>query len=152
MLTQTVEYALRAVVCLANHAPDPQTNDELADVTQVPPAYLAKIMLNLKRAGLVHSQRGPNGGFTLTRAPRQVPLLDVVNAVEPMQRFTECPLNIRSHGGRLCPLHRRLDDVLAAAEDAFRNTSLADVLAERGGSAPLCQDELESLVTLQSGN
>ena len=152
MLTQTVEYALRAIVCLANHAPDPQTNDQLAEVTQVPPAYLAKIMLNLNRAGLVRSQRGPNGGFTLAREPHEVPLLDVVNAVEPMKRFTECPLNIKSHGGRLCPLHRRLDDVLAAAEEAFRNTSLADVLAESGGSVPLCRDELQTVVTLESSD
>ena len=80
MLSQTVEYALRAVVCLANDAPQPVTNDQLAEVTKVPPAYLAKVMRGLNRAGLVRSQRGPHGGSTLTRDPRDLSLLDVVNA------------------------------------------------------------------------
>jgi len=148
MLTQTVEYALRAVVCLANHAPEPQTNEALADVTQVPAPYLAKIMHGLNRAGLVQSQRGRNGGFTLTRNPDEIPLLDVVNAVEPLKRFHECPLGIKSHGSHLCPLHRRLDGVLAAAEEAFRATLVSDVLAETGGSIPLCRDESQKLVAL----
>lgn len=148
MLTQTVEYALRAVVCLASHAPQPQTNVQLAEITQVPPAYLAKIMLGLNRAGLIRSQRGPNGGFTITREPHEIPLLDVVNSVEPMQRFTKCPLDIKTHDGRLCPLHRRLDEILGAAEEAFQSTTLADLLAECGDSVPLCRDELQSLVKL----
>ncbi|REK27889.1 MAG: hypothetical protein DWQ45_16445 [Planctomycetota bacterium] len=100
------------------------------------------------RAGLVESQRGPNGGFAMTREPHEIPLLDIVNSVEPMQRFAKCPLNIKSHGGRLCPLHRRLNEVLAHAEEVSRNTTLADVLAESGGSIPLCRDETQTLVKL----
>jgi DNA-binding IscR family transcriptional regulator len=65
--------------------------------------------------------------------------LEVVNAVEPLQRIKTCPLGIQSHGSRLCPLHSRLDAALAAMEEAFGNTTLADVLSEPTMSKPLCE-------------
>ncbi|HXY34793.1 MAG TPA: Rrf2 family transcriptional regulator [Planctomycetaceae bacterium] len=149
MMSQTVEYALRAMVCLANASPEPQTTEALAQVTRVPPAYLSKVMLGLTRAGLVRSQRGPNGGFTLVRSPDDISLLQVVNAVDPIRRIHTCPLDIPQHGGRLCPLHRRLDQVLAMTESAFSETSLADVVGEKGGVTPLCDKTRRKLVSLK---
>jgi len=149
MLSQTVEYALRAIVCLANEAPTPRTSEQLVEVTQVPQAYLPKVMLSLNRGGLVRSQRGPNGGFTLAKAPDELSLLEVVNAVDPLQRITECPLRIQSHGANLCALHRRLDETVAMVEKVFRETSLADILAESTGSIPLCSDHAEAIVDLK---
>ena len=149
MMSQTVEYALRAMVCLANASPDPQTTEELAKVTHVPPAYLSKVMLSLTRGGLVRSQRGPNGGFTLIKSPAKLSLLEVVNAVDPIRRIRTCPLEIREHGGRLCPLHRRLDRVLAMIESTFAATSLADILEETNGSTPLCAEARRPLVALK---
>ena len=138
MLSQTVEYALRAVVHLANQAPAACTTDQIAKVTRVPKAYLSKVLQSLVRAGLVHSQRGLGGGMTLTRRPSELTLLEVVNAVEPLQRIYTCPLGIPSHGGKLCPLHRQLDDALCMVQNAFGKTTLAQVLSEPGGSTPLC--------------
>ena len=53
MLSQTVEYALRAAVYLANQAPAPRTTEQIADVTKVPQAYLSKVMQSLARSGIV---------------------------------------------------------------------------------------------------
>jgi Rrf2 family protein len=138
MITQTVEYALRAVVYLADHADRSFTTQRIAEATKVPAAYLAKVMQALSRAGLVHAQRGLHGGFTLARAPKQLTILDVVQAVEPLQRIRECPLGLSSHRLRLCPLHKRLDDALAQIERAFGETTVAEVLAEPTTSKPLC--------------
>jgi len=63
----------------------------------------------------------------------------VVNAVEPIGRIHVCPLGIKSHGARLCPLHKRLDDSLATMEEAFRKSTLAELLAEPTTSVPLCE-------------
>jgi Rrf2 family protein len=145
MISQTVEYALRAVVHLADQAPAARTTDQIAAVTRVPKAYLSKVLQSLVRAGIVHSQRGLHGGMTLTREPEEINILEVVNAVEPIGRIRECPLGLKSHGVRLCPLHRRLDNALALVEDAFRNTTLAEVLAEPGASVPLCEFPTEEL-------
>jgi Rrf2 family protein len=138
MISQTMEYAMRAVVYLADQGEEPRTVQQIAEVTQVRQAYLAKVMHGLSVKGLVHSQRGLHGGYTLARDPKDLTLWDVVQAVEPLQRIRECPLGLASHRFRLCPLHRRLDDALGLVERAFRETTLAEILAEPTTSKPLC--------------
>lgn len=139
MLSQTVEYALRAVVHLSSVAPQPQTTDQIAATTLVPKAYLSKVLQALVRGGIVHSQRGGAGGMTLVKTPAKLSILDVVNAVEPIQRIKTCPLGLKAHGHKLCPLHRRMDNALAAMEKAFASTTLAEVLADPSKSRPLCE-------------
>src|SRR5690242_17385674 len=138
MISQTVEYALRAAVYLADQAPQARTTDQIAQVTRVPHAYLAKVLQNLARAGLVTSQRGLHGGFVLSKPPDRLTILEVINAVDPIRRIRECPLGIATHGNILCPLHRRLDDALASVEQAFAQSTLAEILAEPARSVPLC--------------
>jgi Rrf2 family transcriptional regulator, nitric oxide-sensitive transcriptional repressor len=139
MLSQTVEYALRAMVYLAASDGEPQPTEQIAEKTKVPAPYLAKVLQNLTRKGLVRSQRGVRGGFLLARRPEDITILDVVNAVDPIQRIRTCPLELKSHGVRLCPLHFRMDRALALVEEAFRASTLAEVLAEPTQSVPLCE-------------
>jgi Rrf2 family transcriptional regulator, nitric oxide-sensitive transcriptional repressor len=138
MFSQTVEYALRAMVCLADPARMPQTNRRIAKITKVPAAYLSKVLQNLRDARLVDAHRGVQGGFLLSRPAEQITILQVVNAVEPIRRIVVCPLGLESHGARLCPLHKKLDQALAHAEAAFGSTTLADLLAQPTASVPLC--------------
>jgi len=138
VFSQTVEYALRAVVYLASHMDEPSTTDDMAAATKVPAAYLAKILQGLNRNGITKSQRGVGGGITLAKAPAAVTILEVVNAVEPIRRIKTCPLGLPSHGVNLCPLHKRMDDAMAAVEAAFRASTLAEILAEPTTSVPLC--------------
>jgi Rrf2 family protein len=139
MFSQTVEYALRAVVHLADQAPDGRTTEQIATITRVPKAYLSKVLQGLCKAGIVQSQRGLGGGMTLTKDPAKLTILEVVNAVEPIQRIRTCPLDLKSHGVKLCPLHKRMDHALALVEDAFASTTLAEILAEPSSSVPLCE-------------
>jgi Rrf2 family transcriptional regulator, nitric oxide-sensitive transcriptional repressor len=90
------------------------------------------------RGGVVQSQRGLGGGMTLSKSPDEVTILEVVNAVEPIQRIRTCPLGLAAHGVQLCPLHRRLDNALATVEEAFASSTLAEILAEPSRSIPLC--------------
>lgn len=143
MLTQSVEYALRAVVFLAK-AGEPRTTAQVAESTQVPAAYLSKVLQGLSRAGIVRSQRGIGGGMALVPEPKDLTILDVVNAVDPLQRIETCPLGLLEHGVKLCALHRRMDNALKSVEDAFRQSTLADVLADPNPSVPLgskCQTD-----------
>ena len=139
MLSQTVEYSLRAVVWLASNPNHPQTNQQIAAATLVPAGYLAKIMQSLGRGGLVTAQRGKHGGFLLARPAEAVSVLEVINIVDPIQRIRTCPLGLAAHGTHLCPLHKRLDAAMAAVEDAFRQSCIAEILAEPSTSKPLCQ-------------
>jgi Rrf2 family nitric oxide-sensitive transcriptional repressor len=139
MISQTVEYALRAACYLAQQAPAARTTHQIAEATHVPAAYLSKVLQSLNRAGIIQSQRGVGGGISLVVDPAELSILTVVNAVDPIQRIRTCPLGLESHGVRLCPLHKRLDNALAAFEAAFRDTTLAEVLAEPSASTPLCE-------------
>ena len=139
MISQTMEYALRAVAHLAQQSPQACTTEDIADTTRVPRAYLSKVLQALVRGGIVHSQRGIGGGMTLVKLPGELTILEVVNAVDPIQRIRSCPLGLASHGVHLCPLHRRLDDALAMVEEAFRKSTLAEILAEPSRSTPLCE-------------
>lgn len=139
MLSQTVEYALRAAVQLASLAPESTTTPALAAVTQVPPAYLVKVLQALVKAGIVRSQRGVSGGVGLAVPADQLTILDIVNATDPIRRIKSCPLELASHGTNLCPLHRRLDAALAQVEKAFRSTTLAEVLGDPSKIRPLCE-------------
>jgi Rrf2 family transcriptional regulator, nitric oxide-sensitive transcriptional repressor len=139
MLSQTVEYALRAMTFLATTGPGEALNSEtIAERTKVPKGYLSKILRDLVVANLIDSQRGPNGGFSLSRPPGKISMLDVVNAVDPIRRIRTCPLGNPAHL-HLCPLHRRLDDAIATIEKEFRLTSLAEVLETNVKSGPHCR-------------
>lgn len=139
MISQTAEYALRAVVWLASQTDGSLGTPHIAKATKVPAGYLSKVLQSLARAGLVVSHPGRNGGFTLTRPPDEISVLDVINAVDPIQRIRECPLDLKSHGVNLCPLHRRLDEAMAKAEEAFAGSTIAELLAEPTSSTPLCE-------------
>jgi Rrf2 family protein len=147
MLSQSVEYALRAMVHLVSVAPSPRTTEQLASAVQVPQAYLAKLMHRLVQTGVIRSQRGIGGGFSLALPPEEVTILMVVNAVAPIRRINLCPLPRQGHGVRLCPLHERLDRALALVEEVFATTTLADVLTEPGRNPP-CRSETSWLVDL----
>lgn len=138
MFSKTVEYALRAVCHLAYESPRLRTTDQIAEATKVAKPYLSKVLQALTKAGLVQSHRGIGGGMTLVKPPTELTVLDVVNAVEPIKRIATCPLGLAAHGTTLCPLHRRMDNALASVEQAFSNTTMAEVLAEPTTSIPLC--------------
>ncbi len=138
MFSSTTEYALRAAVFLAAQGGASASSERIAEVTHVPSGYISKVMRDLVVAGLVESQRGPNGGFTLALSPTEITVLDVVNAVAPIQRIEHCPLGNPMHTN-LCPLHRRLDDAIASLQAAFRSTTLAELCApvgSGGGAKP----------------
>jgi len=133
----TAEYALRIVVFLGTLRGRPATTAQIAAATRVPSGYLSKILQNLARRGIVRSQRGLGGGSVLAKDPKQLSVYDVIEAIAPLPRIAVCPLGLPSHASALCPLHKRLDNAMAMVEQAFRDSTIADLLAEPTTSIPL---------------
>jgi Rrf2 family protein len=138
MLPKTAEYALRAIVWLARDEGRCESADHLAEHTQVPRRYLHTVLQELVRAKLVRSQSGPGGGYALARPVRKITILDVVNAIAPLERIRGCPLGLRTHT-RLCPLHKELDDVYAATEKALGRVTIAQLVDSTHEIVPLCE-------------
>lgn len=138
MFSQTQEYALRAVIWLASHANSGAFgNTRIAKETAVPPSYLAKILQELARVGILTSRRGVGGGFTLDRDPDCLTVLEVINAVDPLKRITTCPLGLKTHGGNLCPMHARLDEAMSMVEEALGNSTIREMMSKPGRPFPL---------------
>ncbi len=137
MISLTAEYALRAIVWMAGQPDRAVGSRAIAAATLVPEGYLSKVLQALARRGLVRSSPGRNGGFVLGHKPESISVLDVVQAVDPIQRIERCPLGRRHPGGALCPLHRALDQASALIAQAFANSSVADLACEGTGEA-LC--------------
>lgn len=131
MLSGTAEYALRAVVHLAGRAEDePMRAGDLAEAVSVPPNYMAKILLDLVKAGVLESTRGKYGGFQLAVPPARLPLLRVVSIFDEMGRQKRCLLGRPECSDRNpCPLHERWKATAEEIARFFRETTVADVLA-----------------------
>ena len=87
MISQTVEYALRAVVTIAQHDGGPCTSQKISEITKVPAPYLSKLMQGLVRSGILKSQRGLHGGFVLVSQPDELTIWHIVESVEPLKRL-----------------------------------------------------------------
>jgi Rrf2 family protein len=81
-LSARSDYALRAVIELAAAGPGHVTADQLARTQVIPGKFLEAILTQLRRAGLVRSQRGPEGGFWLARPAGEISLADVIRAID----------------------------------------------------------------------
>jgi Rrf2 family protein len=95
-LSAKVEYALLALLELAIHHNKkvPVTMSEITAKQAIPERYLEQILTQLRRAGLIQSQRGAKGGFVLTREPWQITLLEIVSLVEGERKEREEPCSI----------------------------------------------------------
>lgn len=140
MITQTCEYALRAVVFLAARADTgPASAQEISQAICVPVGYLQKVLRLLARHGLLTVHRGPKGGFSLAKVATAISVRDVLCAMEThvQRRIERCPLGIEGHT-KLCALHRLLDAEMERTERTFATTSIGDLVDGEGGIRPLC--------------
>lgn len=135
MLSHTAEYALRAVLYIAQQdtAAGLVRNDSIAEALDVPRNYLSKILHTLTRSGLLVSSRGPTGGFRLGRDPDAIPLMQVVQPFDPMDGPRTCLLGRpRCSDRNPCPAHNRWKGISEQVTGFFRNTTLGDLLREPG--------------------
>lgn len=137
-LSQTVEYALRAMAYIANLPPSEAVRaHDLAAATNVPPHYLSKLMRRLVVAGLLKSQKGHHGGFVLAMPARYIRALDIMMAADYRPDPTHCAFgwgNCRPADP--CPLHPVWSKLNEAICTWAAETTLADVLVTGGLPAP----------------
>lgn len=87
-----VDYCLKALIMLAERFPaaQPQRVEEIAAAQNVPENYLRRLLIELKRGGLVASQKGPSGGYVLARHPSRITMAEVVRLIEGNYAPVEC--------------------------------------------------------------
>ena len=128
-LSNTTGHAIRALVCLAGCANPPMSIKEVAESSEVPQAYLAKIVKQLNDSGIVASKRGHQGGIWLARPARLISLLDISIALEGEDFLGSCLLGPDyCSGNRACPTHAFWIKNKELIRKELERTKLADVL------------------------
>ena len=133
MLSQKARYALRALLHLVEHGASRTIQvGEMAETQQIPRKYLEFIMVDLKKAGLVTSRRGPGGGYVLARPPSAISFVEVIRAIDGPIALVPCASeNFYArcgdcHDEATCAIRRVLAQVRDSAVAILGNTSLAD--------------------------
>jgi Rrf2 family protein len=90
-ITRQADYAVRAVLYLARLGQTERAaTSQVAQEQHIPPSFLAKIISQLSIAGLLHTSRGARGGVTLAREPKDITLLEVIEAIDGPILLNEC--------------------------------------------------------------
>lgn len=128
MLSQTAEYALRAVLTIAMEPGGQLGAAQLAERLDVPRNYLSKTLHQLARSGVLESTRGKTGGFRLGRNPERITLLEVVQPFDDITGRRVCLLGkpvCSDHSA--CAAHLKWKAVSERNAEFFRDTTVADL-------------------------
>jgi Rrf2 family protein len=127
------DYAVRAVLWLAQHYPGGQarTVEEMASAQGIPPNYLVQILIELKSAQIVKSQRGKAGGYLLARPPAKITFGDVLRCVHG-EVFDSPALNDPQNPPELREAWGRLRQAVNQTADAITFQELLEAGAEKG--------------------
>ena len=129
-ITRQADYAVRAVHYLAGLGVDQRAaTSQIAQEQRIPPSFLAKIVSQLSVAGLLQTSRGARGGVSLARAPEEISLLEVVEAIDGPIYLNEC---VADHGGSCvfgedCPMRPVWCEAQSKLVELLKSTTFAKV-------------------------
>jgi Rrf2 family protein len=139
-LTAKADYALRASAELAAAEAGPVKAERIAQSQAIPVKFLESILLDLKHAGLVMSQRGAEGGYWLARPADEISLADVIRAVEgPLANVRGVPPQELDYDGASARLREVFVAVRASLRSVLEHVTLADLAR---GELPAHVEEL----------
>lgn len=131
-INQATDYGFRAVLYLAQTGHNVWTDAQtISDHEFIPIRFLLKIMPSLIRAGIIRSQRGIGGGYALARDPKNITLLDVVEAVEGpiyLNRCLEDEAYCSKRSAQVCQIHSVLAEIQDILENELDRRNFADLL------------------------
>ena len=131
-ITRQADYAVRAVLHLAKiNNGDRAATSTVAKEQRIPPSFLAKIISQLSIAGLLHTSRGARGGVMLARDPKDITLLEVIEAIDGPIQLNECVGDggICSFEG-YCPIRSVWCDAQDELVTRLRKTNFGQLLAQ----------------------
>ena len=128
-ITRQADYAVRAVLHLARIGDQRTATSMIAEKQRIPPSFLAKIVSQLSIAGLLHTSRGARGGVTLARTPKEITLLEVIEAIDGPIQLNEC---VGDSGACSfdydCPLRPVWCDAQEELVKKLKGTNFADMI------------------------
>ena len=133
MLSNSSKYALKGVLYLAVNASKEQKilAKDIAEPINVPPSYIAKLLQELARHGVVSSVKGPRGGFYLDPQNMETQLIKIVDVIDGEQRLRSCLLSINEcDHDNPCPLHHVVGETKAGFIRNLEDTTVSQLVAD----------------------
>lgn len=138
MLSNSCKYGLRAVIYIANR-PKTGENTGIKQISKdlaLPTPFLAKILQQLAKQKILHSTKGPHGGFSLMKEPKKITLLDIVKTIDGDEIFTNCIVHnstCKSVEKRkdICPLHDDYTKIRTDLDEMFSSTTIQDLITKK---------------------
>jgi Rrf2 family protein len=143
LLSVTSQYAVRALAQLAReHNERSMLGKELAEKAEIPPNYLAKILLSLKNAGMLGTARGSRGGYWLVREPKSIRLIEIVQLFDQTVTPQPCILGERDQCSpeQPCSAHQRWHEIRKAYTDFLENTTISDLASGHSASEAIATE------------
>ncbi len=141
MLSNSCRYGIRAVIYLASRSSGTEKTGikKISTDLDLPTPFLAKILQQLAKQKILSSSKGPHGGFSLLKDPKDITLLDIVNSIDGYDTFTNCVMHKGTCEGvnaenRVCPLHEDYEKTRVALIKLFRNKTIHDLVKRAGRS------------------
>ncbi|NJL13203.1 MAG: Rrf2 family transcriptional regulator [Microscillaceae bacterium] len=129
-LSKAFGYGIRALLYIAQHHQEGQNIglQDLAEQLNAPRHFLGKIMQELSKRGLVHSAKGPGGGFTLKEETLDLPVIKVVEAIDGLESFKKCAMGFEECSeDHPCPLHDTIKAYKNGLLQSLRTHTLRDM-------------------------
>jgi Rrf2 family protein len=127
-ISTRTEYALRALLELLKVEDTPLSAQKICERQQLPKKYIERLLGNLKSAGVIDSLSGVKGGYILAKAPAEITLLSVMQAVEDHSWEMSCVSNPPDHCmGQGCSLHGVWKDVYSRIKHILADYSLQTI-------------------------
>jgi Rrf2 family protein len=128
-ITRETDYAIRCVLHLSEAPNNIIMVDEIAKAKSIPKSFLSKILQKLAKANIVKSYRGVKGGFQIANAPREINLLDVINAIEGPVAMNRCAVNKKVCSlSCSCAVHPIWVELRKDVEKKLRKTDFAKLI------------------------
>lgn len=127
MFSASCHYAMQAMYFIALNSTEERNVDlgEIADGKNIPKHFLSKILQLLVKNKLLHSMRGPNGGFRLSRDPKEITLLEIVEVIDGLEIFDQCGIEYKPCDAKqACPIHDEYSAHRDCVYELFKSKTL----------------------------
>lgn len=131
MFSKACEYGIRALTVIAEAGDQGRKVGikEICKSANTPESFTAKILQNLAKREILNSQKGPSGGFYISKELDKISLYDIVEAIDGKGIFNKCGLGLTEcNAKKPCPLHKQFEVVRNELNDMCRNNNLKDLV------------------------
>lgn len=126
-ISEATSLALHTMVYLAGKPEETVSVNEIAEILNISEAHLSKVLQRLAKAGLVESNRGPKGGFRLTKNPEEIALIEVYEVIDGPLHYADCLYSTKICNNDECIFHGLLGTMGKMFRDYLINTKISEV-------------------------